>query len=88
MMTTEMESMVLRPVVPSRFRRGSKRATVEALMQEIGELTADRQRLRDRNAPAGKLERNRIQLARKQWQLSHALIERYLPGPAHDERAA
>ena len=47
-------------------------------MQEIAELTADRQRLRDRNAAPAKLERNRIQLARKQWQLSHALIERYL----------
>lgn len=88
MMTTEMQSIVLRPVVPSRFRRGSKRVTVEALMQEIGELTTDRQRLRDRNAPPAKLERNRIQLARKQWQLSHALIERYLPGAADDERAA
>jgi hypothetical protein len=88
MMTTEMQSTVLRPVVPSRFRRGAKRATVETLMCEIGELTADRQRLRDRNAAPGKLERNRIQLARKQWQLSHALIERYLPGAPHDSRAA
>lgn len=87
MMTTEMHSTVLRPVVPSRFRRGPKRASVEALMQEISELTADRQRLRDRNAAADKLERNRIQLARKQWQLSHALIERYLPS-ADDSRAA
>ena len=51
---------------PSRFRRGSKRVTVEALMQEIGDLTADRQRLRDRQAAPAKLERNRIQLARKQ----------------------
>jgi hypothetical protein len=88
MMTTEMQSTVLRPVAPSRFRRGPKRATVETLMQEIAELTSDRQRLRDRDAAPAKLERNRIRLARKQWQLSHALIERYLPGAAHDSRAA
>jgi len=78
MMMTEMSATVLRPV-PSRFRRVSKRATVEALMGEIGALTAQRQELRDVRASAAKLERNRIKLARKQWELSHALIERYLP---------
>ena len=57
-------------------------------MLEIGELTADRQRLRDQGAAATRLERNRVKLARKQWELSHALIARYLPGPASDHRAA
>jgi hypothetical protein len=78
MMINEMSTTVLRPV-PSRFRRVSKRASVETLMCEIGELTAERQQLRDTCASAGRLERNRIKLARKQWELSHALIQRYLP---------
>ena len=79
MMNTKMSATVLRPVVPSRFRRGPVRPTVEALMDEISTLTAERQRLRDRGADAARLERNRVRLARAQWALSHALIERYLP---------
>ena len=55
-------------------------------MAEIGALTAERQQLRERGAAASKLERNRVKLARRQWELSHALIERYLP--PHDSRAA
>jgi hypothetical protein len=78
MMTIEM-STVLRPAVPSRFRRGQTRPTVEALMEEISVLTAQRQELRDHGAKARRLERNRVKLVRAQWALSHALIERYLP---------
>jgi hypothetical protein len=78
MMSTEM-STVLRPVLPSRFRRGHSRPTVEALLEEISGLTAERQRLRESGADAVRLERNRVKLARAQWELSHALIERYLP---------
>jgi hypothetical protein len=77
MMTTKM-STVLRPAVPSRFRRGHSRPTVEALLEEIAALTSERQRLRERDADAARLERNRVKLARAQWELSHALIERYL----------
>ena len=77
MMTMEM-STVLRPATPSRFRRGNTRPSVEVLLEEISRLTADRQRLREHGADAAKLERNRVKLARAQWQLSHALIERYL----------
>jgi hypothetical protein len=76
MMTTTM-STVLRPASPSRFRRGRTPLTVEALLDEIGGLTAERQRLRECGADAARLERNRVKLARAQWQLSHALIERY-----------
>jgi len=76
MMTTTM-STVLRTASPSRFRRGRTPLTVEALLDEIGGLTAERQRLRECGADAGRLERNRVKLARAQWQLSHALIERY-----------
>ena len=54
-------------------------------MDEIGALTAERQRLRTDGASAFRLERNRVKLARRQWELSHALIERYLPD---DPRAA
>ena len=86
MMTTKMSATVLRPVVPSRFRRGHSRRTVETLMEEISALTAERQRLRDRGVDAVRLERNRVKLARAQWELSHALIERYLP--QHDSQAA
>jgi hypothetical protein len=82
MMNPEMSATVLRPVAPSRFRRGHTRPTVEALLEEISGLTAERQRLREQGVDAGRLERNRVKLARKQWELSHALIERYLP-PAH-----
>jgi hypothetical protein len=78
MMTTEM-STVLRPATPSRFRRGHTRPTVEALLDEISGLTAERQRLREDGADAKRLERNRVKLARAQWKLSYALIERYLP---------
>ena len=78
MMNTKMSATVLRPVVPSRFRRGPYRPTVETLMEQIDFLTAERQRLRDQHVGGARLERNRVKLARKQWELSHALIERYL----------
>ena len=78
MMTTTMNTAV-RPATPSRFRRRHRLPTVEALLDEIARLTAERQRLRDRGADPVKLERNRVKLARAQWKLSHALIERHLP---------
>jgi hypothetical protein len=78
MMTLEMSATLLRPSVPSRFRRGHSRRTVEALLDEISALTAERQRLRDEAANGSRLERNRVKLARTQWQLSYALIDRYL----------
>jgi hypothetical protein len=71
--------------VPSRFRRGHARRSVETVLQEISELTMERQRLRDAGVNGARLERNRVKLARKQWELSHALIERYLPS---DSQAA
>ena len=84
MMLTEMDATRLRHR-PSPFRRRARRASVEALLAEIGALTAERQQLRERGAAAARLERNRVKLARRQWELSHALIERHLPG---DSRAA
>jgi hypothetical protein len=88
MMITEMNAPTNAPALrlsPFRFRRRARRVSVEVLLEEIGALTAERQQLRERGAPAFKLERNRVKLARRQWELSHALIERYLP---HDSRAA
>ena len=78
MVTTTM-STVLRPATPSRFRRGRTPHSVETLLDEISGLTVERQRLRDRGVDAVKLERNRVKLARSQWELSHALIARYRP---------
>ena len=82
MVNPEMSATVLRPAVPSRFRRGHTRPTVEMLLEQISDLTIERQRLRDLSATSARLERNRVRLARKQWELSHALIERYLPAQA------
>ena len=86
MMNSEMSAPVLRPAVPSRFRRGHTRPTVEKLLEQIADLAAERQRLRDQGGAGSRLERNRVKLARTQWELSHALIERYLP--ADETRAA
>jgi hypothetical protein len=78
MMTLEMSATLLRPSVPSRFRRGPSRPTVEELLEQIADLSTERQRLRDQGVNGTRLERNRVKLARAQWALSHALIERYL----------
>jgi hypothetical protein len=86
MMTKEMNTE-LRPLRPSRFRRASKRPSVETLMDQIAALAGERQRLRAAGAAPAKLERNRVKLARSQWELSHALIERYLPPAAHSRAA-
>jgi hypothetical protein len=86
MMISEMNATELRPPRPSRFRRAARRPSVETLLEQISDLTAERQRLRDQGAAPAKLERNRVKLARTQWELSHALIERYLPA-AHSQAA-
>jgi hypothetical protein len=49
---------------------------------------AERQELRGRSAPDAVLERNRRRLARAQWELAHALIQRYLPPSAAERPAA
>ncbi len=51
-------------------------------MERTSELASERQNLRQRGAGPAALERNRVALARAQWQLSHALIERYRPNAA------
>ena len=55
---------------------------VESLVNRIGELVSERQELRAAFAPPAAIERNRVQIARAQWELAHALIDRYLPDTA------
>jgi hypothetical protein len=55
---------------------------VERLLERIGSLVAERQALRRAQAAAAELEANRREIARLQWELSHALIEQYLPQAA------
>jgi hypothetical protein len=71
----------LRHVGPARFRRGRTRATVEGLTRQVAALVAERQQLRTSGADAAALERNRLEIARVQWELGHALIERHLQQP-------
>jgi hypothetical protein len=64
---------------PLRFRRRRTAQNVETLTELLGNLTLERQALRASDAGSVDLERNRVAIARAQWELSHALIERYLP---------
>jgi len=72
----------LRHLRPVRFRRRRGHTSAEELTTLIGRLVAQRQELRARGASEAALERNRMQIARAQWELAHALIDRYLPEPA------
>jgi hypothetical protein len=63
----------------SRFRRRRNRDTVETLALRIAELVVQRQELRRTNASVAEIERNRVQIAQLQWELAHALIDRYVP---------
>ena len=60
---------------------------MEALQERVATLTLERQELRARDAAAAPLERNRIALARAQWELSHALIEQHRPPEPHENAA-
>jgi hypothetical protein len=60
---------------------------VEHLTLQIAGLVAERQELRVRGASIASLERNRLQIARAQWELGHALIDRHLPQDAAQSAA-
>lgn len=72
----------LRPLRPTRFRRRRCRVGPDELTARIAQLVGERQELRARGAGEAALERNRLQIARAQWELAHALIELHAPRPA------
>ena len=57
---------------------GTALHSVEELQSRIGALAAMRQQLRTERAALEALEQNRLEIGRAQWELSRALIERYL----------
>ncbi len=71
--------MSLRHLRTARFRRRRAAASVEALTLRVAELVSERQALRESGASEAVLEKNRIQIARAQWELGHALIDEHLP---------
>jgi hypothetical protein len=77
----------LRPI-SARLRRRATAPTVESLHDRLAVLTCERQELRANGAGSVALERNRVAITRAQWELSYALIERYLPKPAAAQSAA
>jgi hypothetical protein len=56
--------------------------SVETLQRELEALVLERQRLRVNGTSPSKLEENRRAIARRQHDLSLALIARYAPLPA------
>jgi len=61
---------------------------VEQLTEKLRRLVLERQSLRDRGASTADLERNRLEIVRRQWELSHALIESHNPEPLPLPQAA
>jgi hypothetical protein len=64
------------------MRSATRELSVEALLQQLEQLTRERQDLRLDLADARHLERNRLAIVEAQWDLSRALIRRYLPAVA------
>lgn len=62
-----------------RFAARPHESSVEVLQARLDELSRERQELRVAKAAEGELERNRLAIVEAQWDLSHALVRRYLP---------
>jgi hypothetical protein len=60
-------------------------SSVECLQETLSGLVAERQALRDRDAGRDELESNRLEVARRQRQLTQALIDLHLPRARRDE---
>jgi hypothetical protein len=76
-----MAAPTLRRLVSSRVLPG-RQLDLESLTQLHTTLVDERQQLRRNAAPTEELERNRLAIVQCQWELSRALIERYLPPAA------
>ena len=81
-----MAATSLRRVGFSRAR-SARQTDLETLKSQHAELVDERQRLRSDGATAADLEHNRLAIVNCQWDLSRALIARYLP-PAVASSAA
>ena len=55
-----------------------RRRSVDALLDRLERLTCERQELRAAAAVPERLEQNRVAIVQAQWELSYALIDRYL----------
>jgi hypothetical protein len=89
-MKTPIDTEVMSTLRPlsNPFRRRAATPSVEMLTDRLCVLTRERHELRSIGAGSVPLEQNRVAIARAQWELSYALIERYLPGPAAAQSAA
>jgi hypothetical protein len=54
----------------------------QPVVERLGRLVLERQRLRDRGASHEELEANRSAIVQEQWRLSNAAIETHI---SHDE---
>ena len=68
--------------IPTLMRSATREPSVEALLLRLETLTRERQDLRQDLAEARVLEQNRLAIVEAQWDLSRALIRRYLPAAA------
>lgn len=87
-MTPPIQTVSMTSLRPIRFKRRRAAQSVESLTELLSSLTLERQALRASEAGSVDLERNRMAIAKAQWELSYALIERYVPGPAAAQSAA
>jgi hypothetical protein len=51
----------------------------DSLLNAISGLVSERQSLRSDGATHERLEHNRLEILRLQWEFSYALVRRYLP---------
>lgn len=60
-------------------REDSNESAPAVLLERVAVLVRERESLRARGAGRAELERNRMQIAKAQWELSRALIAHYSP---------